>query len=202
LDSSAPLTCGEPDLTDRIDALLPQTQCTRCGFAGCRPYAQAIARGEAAINRCPPGGQAGIEALATLLSRPTLPLDPACGSERDTGVAWIDPQLCTGCARCLPVCPVDAIIGAQRLLHTVYAPECTGCELCIASCPVDCIVMTPRAARAIAPSAAANRRRYQTHLARIEQRAAAQADLLAERKLAAHVGEASSGERPALPSDS
>ena len=202
MDSSAPVTGGEADLADRIDALLPQTQCTRCGFAGCRPYAQAIARGEAAINRCPPGGQAGIEALAALLSRPPLPLDPECGSERDAGVAWIDPQVCTGCARCLPVCPVDAIIGAQRLLHTVYAPQCTGCELCIASCPVDCIAMQPRAAGAGAPSANANRGRYQAHLSRIEQRAEAQADLLAERKRAAHGDPASSSARRPAPSDS
>jgi electron transport complex protein RnfB len=174
------------ELADRIDQLLPQTQCTRCGYDGCRPYALAIARGEAAINRCPPGGRAGIEALAALLAREALPLDPECGTEGDTGVAWIDPLLCTGCARCLPVCPVDAIIGAQRLLHTVYADHCTGCELCIASCPVECIVMGPRARDAAAPSADANRGRYLSHQARIERRAGEQAALLAERKRAAH----------------
>ena len=176
---------SESALVDRIDALLPQTQCTRCGYSGCRPYAQAIARGEAAINRCPPGGRAGIEALASLLALEPLPLDPKCGPEGDTGVAWIDPQICTGCARCLPVCPVDAIIGAQRLLHTVYAADCTGCELCIASCPVDCIVMRPRSSDARAPHAGTNRERYLNHQARIERRAAEQAELLAAKKRAA-----------------
>jgi electron transport complex protein RnfB len=177
---------GESELADRIDQLLPQTQCTRCGYAGCRPYALAIARGEAAINRCPPGGRAVIEALAALVALPPLPLDSECGTECDSGVAWIDPQVCTGCARCLPACPVDAIIGAQRLLHTVYASECTGCELCIASCPVECIVMRPRAEDARPPSADANRGRYRSHRARIERRSAEEAELLAERKRAAH----------------
>jgi electron transport complex protein RnfB len=186
LDISANSPAGESELADRIDQLLPQTQCTRCGYDGCRPYALAIARGEAAINRCPPGGRAGIEALAALLAREPLPLDPECGTQRDSAVAWIDPQVCTGCARCLPVCPVDAIIGAPRLLHTVYASHCTGCELCIASCPVDCIVMRPRAQDTCAPSADANRARYLSHQARIERRAAEQAQLLAERKRAAH----------------
>ena len=130
---------------ERIDALLPQTQCTRCGYEGCRPYAEAVAGAQTGINRCPPGGSAAIEALAALLGREPLPLDPACGSEADPGVAWIDQDACIGCARCLPPCPVDAIIGAQRYLHTVLEPTCTGCALCIASCPVDCIVMRPRA---------------------------------------------------------
>lgn len=172
-------------LAARIDALLPQTQCRRCGYEGCRPYAEALSRGEAALNRCPPGGAALIEALAALMSRPALPLDPACGSELDPGVAWIDAQQCTGCARCLPVCPVDAIIGAHRLLHTVHVPECTGCELCIASCPVDCIHMRPRPPGGAAPGAADNRARFGAHTARLEQRAHAQARLLAERKQAA-----------------
>jgi Na+-translocating ferredoxin:NAD+ oxidoreductase subunit B len=173
-------------LAERIEALLPQTQCTRCGYGGCRPYADAIARGEAPINRCPPGGESVIAALATLLAQPARPLDPSCGSELDPGVAWIDPEACTGCARCLPVCPVDAIIGAQRLMHSVYAAECTGCELCIASCPVDCILMQPRPAVLPAPRASDNRRRYHQHLARLQRRSEAQARLLAERKLAAH----------------
>jgi H+/Na+-translocating ferredoxin:NAD+ oxidoreductase subunit B len=172
-------------LTERIDALLPQTQCTRCGYEGCLPYAAAISREGAAINRCPPGGRRGIEALAALLGREPLALDPACGSEADTGVAWIDPQACIGCARCLPACPVDAIIGAARFLHTVYEPECNGCELCIASCPVDCIHMRPRAAAQAAPSAADNRRRYQRHRDRISREASERARLLAERKRAA-----------------
>ncbi len=177
-----------PSLAARIDALLPQTQCTRCGYDGCRPYAEALARGEAALNRCPPGGAALIAALAALTQRPALPLDPECGSELDPAVAWIDPQACTGCARCLPACPVDAIIGAHRLLHTVHALECTGCELCIQSCPVDCIHMRPRPAGAPAPAAEHNRARYNAHSARLAQRAQAQARLLAERKLAALSG--------------
>jgi Na+-translocating ferredoxin:NAD+ oxidoreductase subunit B len=176
---------SKESLAARIDALLPQTQCTRCGYEGCRPYAEALARGEAALNRCPPGGAAVIEALAALTGRPPLPLDPECGSELDPGIAWIDPRVCTGCARCLPVCPVDSIIGAHRLLHTVYAAECNGCELCIASCPVDCIHMRPRPSGERAPDANENRARYNAHTARLEQRAQAQSRLLAERKLAA-----------------
>ncbi len=181
-------------LAARIDALLPQTQCTRCGYGGCRPYAEALARGEAALNRCPPGGDALIDALSALTGRAALPLDPECGTALDPGVAWIDPQVCTGCARCLPVCPVDAIIGAHRLLHTVYTPECTGCELCLASCPVDCIHMQPRPPGELAPDPSANRARFTGHTARLEQRAQAHSRLLAERKLAAH-GASSERER-------
>ena len=170
------------DLVTRIDALLPQTQCGRCGYDGCRPYAQAVAGGEAAINRCPPGGTAGVGALAALLGRDALPLDPACGSDADPGVARIDQDACIGCARCLPVCPVDAIVGAQRFLHTVLERCCTGCELCIASCPVDCIVMRPRAAADAIPAAADNRSRYERHRARSQRSARERSALLAERK--------------------
>jgi electron transport complex protein RnfB len=174
-----------PDDVAAIDALLPQTQCTRCGFAGCRPYAQAIAAGQAAINRCPPGGTAGIAALARLLGRDELPPDPSCGSLDDPGIARIDADECIGCARCLPACPVDAIIGAHRLLHTVLTAACTGCELCIQACPVDCIRMQPRSAAEPAPTPPQNRDRYQTHCARAEREARDQAQLLAERKRAA-----------------
>jgi electron transport complex protein RnfB len=167
---------------DRIDALLPQTQCTRCGYDGCRPYAQALADAQVAINRCPPGGAVGIEALAGLLGRALLPLDPACGSDADPGVAWIDQDACIGCARCLPACPVDAIIGARRHLHTVLERACTGCELCIVSCPVDCIVMQPRAAADPAPAPADNRARYEAHRARVERSTHERSALLAERK--------------------
>src|SRR6185312_17134100 len=118
------------ELSARIDALLPQTQCTRCGYTGCRPYAEAIAAAGAPINRCPPGGAATIAALGALLARDVMPLDPHCGSETAPQVAWIDAETCIGCARCLPPCPVDAIIGASRYLHTVQAARCTGCELC------------------------------------------------------------------------
>ena len=167
---------------DCIDALLPQTQCTRCGYDGCRPYAQALADAQAPINRCPPGGSAAISALAALLGREVLPLDPACGSDTDPGVAWIDQDACIGCARCLPPCPVDAIIGARRQLHTVFERACTGCELCIASCPVDCIVMRPRAAADPAPTPTDNRARYEAHRARGERGAHERSALLAERK--------------------
>jgi len=171
------------ELTERIDALLPQTQCTRCGYAGCLPYAQAIARG-AAINRCPPGGAATIDRLAALLGREALPLDPDCGSEADPGVAWIDAQACIGCARCLPPCPVDAIIGAPRYLHSVQESRCTGCELCLESCPVDCIHMRARTPTVIAPDASANRRRFEQHRERLQQRETQQQRLLVERKQA------------------
>ncbi len=174
------------ELADRIDALLPQTQCRRCGYAGCRPYAEALAQGQAAINRCPPGGRQGIAAMAALLGREILPLDPACGREPPDAVAWIDAPACIGCARCLPACPVDAILGAPQLLHTVIGPDCNGCELCLAACPVDCIVMRPRATAASAPSAADNRARFEHHRARIGQAALEQARVLAEHKRAAH----------------
>ena len=173
---------------DDIDALLPQTQCTRCGYSGCRPYAQAIAAGEAPINQCPPGGAATIEALATLLARPALPLNPANGTEGPMLVAQIDEQACIGCAKCLPPCPVDAIIGAHRQMHTVVLALCTGCELCVAPCPVDCITMVPRATlpnAAPAPGAAENRARYAAHGTRRGARAAQRAALLSDRKHAA-----------------
>jgi electron transport complex protein RnfB len=173
--------------TDAIDSLLPQTQCTRCGYQGCAPYAAAVASG-AAINRCPPGGAETIARLAALLGREVLPLDPDCGAESAPTVAWIDADKCIGCARCLAPCPVDAIIGAQRLLHTIVDELCTGCELCIAACPVDCIHMLPRPAegpRSIAPAAADNRQRYHGHVNRLQQQALAQQTLLAARKRAA-----------------
>jgi electron transport complex protein RnfB len=171
-----------------IDALLPQTQCTRCGYPGCKPYAEAIASGAAEINQCPPGGAATIEALAQLTGRAPLPLNPANGFEGADLVAQIDEARCIGCAKCLPPCPVDAIVGMRRQMHTVVAELCTGCELCIAPCPVDCIVMTPRASLVVqyaAPGASANRDRFDAHNARIVRRELANADLLAERKQAA-----------------
>jgi electron transport complex protein RnfB len=168
-----------------IDALLPQTQCTRCGYAGCRPYAEAIASGLAGINQCPPGGSATIGALATLLGRAALPLDPAHGVEGPELVAQIDEDTCIGCARCLPPCPVDAILGAARQMHTVVLALCTGCELCVAPCPVDCISMVPRSALPQAPAAPAaddNRQRFGAHNARSAARERKQALLVAARK--------------------
>jgi electron transport complex protein RnfB len=172
---------------DDIDALLPQTQCTRCGYSGCRPYAEAIASGEAPINQCPPGGAATIEALAALLGRPVLPLNPANGTEGPSLVAQIDEEACIGCAKCLPPCPVDAIVGAHRQMHTVVLALCTGCELCVAPCPVDCITMEPRAAlpnAPPAPGAAENRARYAAHGARLVARETQRAALLSARKQA------------------
>ncbi len=171
-----------------IDALLPQTQCTRCGFAGCSPYAEAIARGAADINQCPPGGAATIARLAAALGREALALNPANGVEGPPLVAQIDETRCIGCVKCLAPCPVDAIVGAKQLLHTVVSQLCTGCELCIAPCPVDCIVMLPRSALAhagAAPEAARNRERFTAHSTRIKRRAAEQAAILAATKHAA-----------------
>ena len=129
------------ELAQQIDALLPQTQCTRCGYQGCKPYAEAIARGEAKINQCPPGGVAGIVKLAELLKTLPLPLNPVNGIEKPLEVAVIDESLCIGCTLCIQACPVDAILGAAKQMHTVLHSWCTGCELCIAPCPVDCITM-------------------------------------------------------------
>jgi electron transport complex protein RnfB len=134
---------SEASLAERIDALLPQTQCTKCGYDGCRPYAQAIAAGQAQINQCPPGGAAGISKLAALLDRPFLPLNPAHGTEKPLTVAVIDEALCIGCTLCIQACPVDAIVGAPKLMHTVLAAQCTGCDLCLPPCPMDCIAMVP-----------------------------------------------------------
>lgn len=172
-----------------IDALLPQTQCTRCGFEGCRPYAQAIAAGTAEINQCPPGGTSTIMALAALLSREALPLNPANGIEGPDLIAVIDEDRCIGCVKCLPPCPVDAIVGARRQMHTVVASLCTGCELCIAPCPVDCISMIPRSTLADAseaPQPQENRARYAAHTLRLSRRSQEHAELLAARKQIAH----------------
>ena len=171
-----------------IDALLPQTQCTRCGYSGCLPYAAALAADAVPLNQCPPGGAATIAELAALLHRPTLPLNPANGIEAPLLVAQIDEEACIGCAKCLPPCPVDAIVGAHKFMHTVVLELCTGCELCIAPCPVDCITLVPRASLAQsgpAPAAADNRRRFAAHQGRGAARAAARAALLNERKRAA-----------------
>jgi Na+-translocating ferredoxin:NAD+ oxidoreductase subunit B len=164
-----------------IDALLPQTQCTRCGYPGCLPYAQAIAQGTP-INQCPPGGTATIVALAQLLGRAVLPLNPHHGVEQAPRVALIDEARCIGCAKCLPPCPVDAIIGAPRFLHTVAAELCTGCELCLAPCPVDCITMVAVTAESVPtgpPAPAVSRQRYHAHEARAQRRATERAALLA-----------------------
>ncbi len=130
-------------LADAIEDLLPQTQCTKCGYAGCRPYAEAIADGNADINQCPPGGLEGVTRLANLLKRKVIALNPVNGFERPRPVAFIDESLCIGCTLCIQACPVDAIIGAAKQMHTILPDLCTGCDLCVAPCPVDCIVMYP-----------------------------------------------------------
>lgn len=130
-------------LVEKIDALLPQTQCGQCGYPGCKPYAIAIAGGEADINLCPPGGEAGVKALAELLEVEPKPLKEAKEQTAFSSVALIDESKCIGCTLCIQVCPVDAILGASKFMHTVIASECTGCERCIAPCPVDCISMQP-----------------------------------------------------------
>jgi electron transport complex protein RnfB len=156
-------------LAERINAALPQTQCTRCGYPDCATYAQAISAGEAAINQCPPGGVEGITRLAAITGRPVLPLNPENGSEGPRQLAVIDEAWCIGCTLCLDACPTDAIVGSNKVMHTVIEPYCTGCELCIPVCPVDCISLenvtgsqTGWAAWS-APDATLARKRYEFH---------------------------------------
>jgi Na+-translocating ferredoxin:NAD+ oxidoreductase subunit B len=173
-------------LAVEIDRLLPQTQCTRCGYDGCRPYADAIASGAADINQCPPGGTETIIALAALTTRGPVPLNRENGFEVAPTVAFIDEARCIGCTKCLPPCPVDAIAGAPRRMHTVIAELCTGCELCVAPCPVDCISMVPVLKSVIPtlalPQAEDSRVRYEAHNERVARRAAQRAATLAAKK--------------------
>jgi electron transport complex protein RnfB len=173
-------------LADRIDALLPQTQCTKCGYAGCRPYAEAIAAGAAQINQCPPGGAAGIARLARLLRRPLLPLNPANGIEKWLHVAVIDEALCIGCTLCIQACPVDAIVGSAKMMHTVLAAACTGCDLCLPPCPMDCIALVPvEPPRAWTPAdAAAARARFDAREVRLVREREYRDDRLAAKALA------------------
>ncbi len=157
-----------------IDALLPQTQCTQCGYEGCRPYAEAIASNAAEINQCPPGGDRVVARLALLLGREAKPLNPENGIYRPPQVAVIDEAICIGCTKCIQACPVDAIVGASKLMHTVIASWCTGCELCIPPCPVDCIALEPVEAL---PDPDLSRARHELHrfrIARSEAERAAQ----------------------------
>jgi Na+-translocating ferredoxin:NAD+ oxidoreductase subunit B len=171
-------------LAARLADLLPQTQCTKCGYAGCQPYAEAVAAGTAGYNQCPPGGQEGVARLAALLGRPVIPLNPEHGVERARPVARIDETLCIGCTLCLQACPVDAIVGAAKQMHTVIEALCTGCDLCVAPCPVDCISMIPVTGEQMGwnawtqDQADAARRRHARHEARAASaRAAAEARL-------------------------
>ena len=133
------------DLAERLDRLLPQTQCGQCGYAGCRPYAEAMAVGAADVDRCPPGGDAGARHLASVLGRAPRPYDRGRGVQKPPQVALIVEADCIGCTKCIQACPVDAIIGGSRHMHVVIEPLCTGCELCVPACPVDCIVLAPAA---------------------------------------------------------
>lgn len=186
-----PTVTDRKTLADRIEDLLPQTQCTKCGYAGCRPYAEAVARGEAGYNQCPPGGVEGVARLASLLGKPVIALNPANGAERPRPVAFIDESLCIGCTLCMQACPVDAIVGAPKLMHTVVSALCTGCDLCVAPCPVDCISMLPVTGDATgwqawsADQAEAARKRHDRRTARIaREREAAEARAAARRAAA------------------
>lgn len=176
-----------PSLADRIDALLPQTQCGQCGYHGCRPYAEAIAAGDADINRCPPGGQIGIDKLAHLLGRQSTTLDPDCGEEKPRQLAYVIEDDCIGCTKCIRACPVDAIIGASKRMHTVVADRCTGCELCVPACPVDCIALTPmpELLQDVAHAEAA-RRHFEQREARLDRERREREAQLAARKKAMH----------------
>lgn len=157
---------ARPVSADEIDAILPQTQCRQCRFDGCRPYAEAIARGEADINRCPPGGEAGIRRLAELTGRTFRLFEADAPLPRPRALALIDEDNCIGCTLCIQACPVDAIVGAAKLMHTVLADECTGCELCVAPCPVDAIAMVPLVPETLTLPPALSARARQRHLDR------------------------------------
>jgi len=186
-------------LAERIDDLLPQTQCTQCGFDGCRPYAQAIADGRAEIDRCPPGGEAGIAALAELLGRAPLPLDTTRGLPGPLQAAVIDERHCIGCTLCIKACPVDAIVGANKRMHTVLPDWCTGCGLCLPPCPVDCIEMVPAApGRAWSrQDAQAARRRHRARAERLERERVQRETRLAGRAAAPAARPESAGVVPA-----
>ena len=181
---------SSPALVDAIDALLPQTQCRKCGYAGCRPYAEAVAAGTARPNQCPPGGHEAAAAIAVLLGLETQPVDPRFGVPAPPVVALIDESRCIGCTLCIQACPVDAIVGAVKLMHTVVADACTGCELCVPPCPVDCIALIPRSrssrSKPDSPqpkSHGADSMRVTPALARIEEERAAKAAERRERDL-------------------
>jgi H+/Na+-translocating ferredoxin:NAD+ oxidoreductase subunit B len=170
-----------PISAERIDALLPQTQCRQCGYQGCLPYAEAMAEGIAGINRCPPGGNKVIGELAELLALPPIALDPACGTLQPRRLAVIDETNCIGCTLCIQACPVDAIVGAAKQMHSVLESWCTGCELCVPPCPVDCIELLPHPVPEIAPEfAALSRTRYRARTRRLQR----EKEKLAERRAA------------------
>lgn len=197
-----PTASASPLLVDAIDDVLPQTQCTRCGYADCRAYAVAVAAGEAGIGQCPPGGDAGVRRLAEVTGRPVVPLDPAHGQEGPLRLAVIDEDWCIGCTLCIKACPVDAVMGGNKRMHTVIEALCTGCELCVPACPVDCIALVPAHAGEHPPTgwaawspqqAAEARARYrarQDRLVREQREQEARLQAKAEHKLA-HLAEES-----------
>ncbi|MEZ0604780.1 electron transport complex subunit RsxB [Paraburkholderia sp. IW21] len=193
-------------LADRIEDLLPQTQCTKCGYPACRPYAEAVASGEANYNQCPPGGAEGIARLAALLGRPVIPLNSANGVERARPLAVIDEHVCIGCTLCMQACPVDAIVGAPKQMHTVIAELCTGCDLCVPPCPVDCIAMPPVTGEATGwdawsqHQADAARERHNRREARLaREREAAEARAAARRALSSTPAQVTATSTPATP---
>ncbi len=197
---------AEDAAVDAVDALLPQTQCTRCGYPDCRGYAEAIAQAGEAINRCPPGGAEGIVRLAALTGREPRPLDPACGSEGPRALAVIDEAWCIGCTLCIKACPVDCIVGAAKRMHTVIDAHCTGCELCVPACPVDCIAMVPTTGSRTgwnawsAAQAAEARERYAFHRFRVQREKRENDERLAARaqaKLADLAAHSQLGDDPA-----
>lgn len=178
----------DADLIAKLDAVLPQTQCRQCGYSGCAPYARAMAAGEAGANQCPPGGEDGARELAALLGSAWQPLDPRFGSTKTPAVARIDEARCIGCTLCISACPVDAIVGAAKFMHTVIKNACTGCELCLQPCPVDCIEMVPVAAATHDEKRNAARRfkaRYEAREARLARMRAAAAKKTGQRTAAA-----------------
>jgi electron transport complex protein RnfB len=188
-----------PLSADAIDAILPQTQCRQCRFDGCRPYAEAIARGEADINRCPPGGEEGIHRLAALTGKAFRIFEADAPQPRPRAVAIIDEANCIGCTLCIQACPVDAILGAAKQMHTVIGTECTGCELCVAPCPVDAIAMAPLEPAVWAlttEQSALARRRHANRLARLARERAEKAQRLAARQAAPAAAPAASAAAP------
>ena len=191
-------------LADQIDAILPQTQCTQCDFDGCKPYSQAIVSGEAEINQCPPGGQDGVDALAELLGRQTLPLNQTHGETKPKRIAIVDEKACIGCTLCIKACPVDAFVGSSKVMTQVIAQECTGCDLCLPVCPVDCIDMIESESYAKIPYEDSDqiydalnqrqilerairdnsRERYQFHQARLERNKHERDELLKSKTIA------------------
>ena len=180
-----PVSPKNPSLIDQINTLLPQTQCGQCSFQGCRPYAEAIASGVADINQCPPGGDEGIRNIADLLGLAFKPLNTEFGQHKPPSVAFIIEKDCIGCTKCIAACPVDAILGASKFMHTVIVSECTGCELCIAPCPVDCIIMQPVTNETSrAQKSAQAKRRYDARCLRKEKEEAEKSERAKKKKLA------------------